>query len=79
MYGSKDKTYKLIIEKSEKEIHYYIIYLAEGRQSAKIEISETIYQVYKNSDLRQKSQENIFDRHRASGFNGGTASKTSDS
>ncbi|WP_187376294.1 MULTISPECIES: RNA polymerase sigma factor [Clostridia] len=63
MYGSKDKPYELIIEKSEKEIHYYIIYLTEGRRSAKIEISEAIYQVYKNSDLRQKSQENIFDRH----------------
>lgn len=63
MYGSKDKPYELIIEKSEKEIHYYIIYLTEGRRSDKIEISEAIYQVYKNSELRQKSQENIFDRH----------------
>ena len=63
MYGSKDKSYELIIEKSEKEIHYYIIYLEDGRRSAKIEISEAVYQVYKNSELRQKSQENIFDRH----------------
>lgn len=63
MYGSKDKSYELIIEKTEKEIHYYIIYIVEGRRSTKIEISEAVYQEYKNSELRQKSQENIFDRH----------------
>ena len=49
MYGSKDKSYELIIEKSEKEIHYYIIYLEDGRRSAKIEISEAVYQVDKLS------------------------------
>ena len=63
MYGSKDKSYELIIEKSEKEIHYYIIYFVEGKRLTKIEISEAVYQEYKNSELRQKSQENIFDRH----------------
>lgn len=63
MYGSKDKSYELIIEKTKQGIHYYIIYLIEGRRSRKIEISEAIYQEYKHSDLRQKSQENIFDRH----------------
>lgn len=63
MYGSKDKSYELILEKTEKEIHYYIIYIVEGRRSTKIEISEAVYQEYKNSELRQKSQENIFDRH----------------
>lgn len=63
MYGSKDKSYELIIENSKQGIHYYIIYLIEGRRSTKIEISEAIYQEYKNSELRQKSQENIFDRH----------------
>lgn len=63
MYGSKDKSYELILEKSKQGIHYYIIYLVEGRRSTKIEISEAIYQEYKRSELRQKSQENIFDRH----------------
>ena len=63
MYGCKDKSYELILEKTEIEIHYYIIYIVEGRRSTKIEISEAVYQEYKNSELRQKSQENIFDRH----------------
>ncbi len=35
MYGSKDKSYELIIEKSEKEIHYYIIYLEDGSDQPK--------------------------------------------
>lgn len=63
MYGSKEKSYELIRENLNHRIHYYIIYLLEGKQSTKIEISEAIYQEYKNSELRQKSQENFFGRH----------------